>query len=535
MRRSFQILLVALLIPVACFAQDPVFSFLKIYRNFLENGKITTKECLTLGKSCLGEKDTHLCEIAVSLCYRSGLKREALIVAQDAVQEIPNSSKLWFLLGKMLLLNNRSKDAEQALSKAIQIDPQTKGAYEILIRLYILQGKNKKALRLIKEMEKHFPNSPEVPFLKGKVFYSTGNYTEAMKLLNKALELQPDNTEAVKLLADIYFKEGMYQKASSLYEKLISRGIMGEKIIKRLIDSYIGSSQYKKAIHILERLYRIHRNHQVANVLAILYLKAKELESARKLCKEEKEASACVALSCIDGRKFLNLKTDYSTYVEAGRILYELGNFRCALKMFQLASFLRPKNAIIYSYMAQVQSKLGNVDAALKDIDTAIVLDPENDSYHFQKGVILERNGRIKEAISALEKAIKLNPESATYLNYLGYLLIVRDINVDRGIELVKKALEIAPDNPAYLDSLAWGLFKKGKYQKALKVQQKVIEKNRNSAVILFHYAEILYKLNRKQEAIKYYKKCRDLIDKEEGLSPWEKQEIEKRLKQLGF
>lgn len=318
-------------------------------------------------------------------------------------------------------------------------------------------------------------------------------------------------------------------------EDLVSQGVISEKILKQLIDSYIRSAQYKKAIHILERLYQMHKSAQIANVLAVLYLKTNTKDKLEVLCSKHPKLSGCIAFRCLDNKEFPVIGISYSEFIEAGQILLELEAYTCALKMYQLALTQRPKNANVYATIAVIHSDLDQLDSALKNIDIAITLDPKNADYYFRKGVILERHNKVKESIKWLEKAIELRPDSATYLNYLGYLLIVREIDVDRGTELVQKALKISPDNPSYLDSLAWGYFKKCLYNKALEIQEKALQKNPDNAVILFHYAEILFKLGRKQEALKYYRKCKQLLAEEKDLSPWEKEEIVKRLKELGL
>ncbi len=55
-------------------------------------------------------------------------------------------------------------------------------------------------------------------------------------------------------------------------------------------------------------------------------------------------------------------------------------------------------------------------------------------------------------------------------------MLIDYDINVSKGLELAKQALDKHPNNAAYLDSVAWGYFKLGKCDLALKYMKKVIE-----------------------------------------------------------
>jgi len=79
----------------------------------------------------------------------------------------------------------------------------------------------------------------------------------------------------------------------------------------------------------------------------------------------------------------------------------------------------------------------------------------------------------LREVVERLSKAAQ-DIDDALYLNYLGYLLIDHDIDVDAGISYVKKALDQHPDSPFYIDSLAWGHYKRHECSEAKKLIDQV-------------------------------------------------------------
>lgn len=89
------------------------------------------------------------------------------------------------------------------------------------------------------------------------------------------------------------------------------------------------------------------------------------------------------------------------------------------------------------------------------------------------------------------------------------------------------------PDSPAYLDSLGWGYYKKGNYTEAEKLIKKALEKMPDDPVLNEHYADILLKLNKKQDAVEYYKKALELIDKKGEGEPNQKERVLRKLKDL--
>ena len=83
----------------------------------------------------------------------------------------------------------------------------------------------------------------------------------------------------------------------------------------------------------------------------------------------------------------------------------------------------------------------------------------------------------LKTMHDLLEEALRKGLKDGLYLNYYGYTLIDHDLDIDRGIVLVKKALKQDPVNTYYLDSLAWGLYKKGRCNKAYAIMKQVVAK----------------------------------------------------------
>lgn len=137
----------------------------------------------------------------------------------------------------------------------------------------------------------------------------------------------------------------------------------------------------------------------------------------------------------------------------------------------------------------------------------------------------LERMGRYDEAFKCFE--FLLDPSLAArldrpeVLNYYGYTLI--DLNrspeeVEKGFQMVMEALATEKSKTpteAYLDSKAWGLYRKGLFEEALKTMKEI--KNRNfdeDAVYWEHMAAIQEALGLKAEATESYKKLLKLSPK---------------------
>jgi len=97
-------------------------------------------------------------------------------------------------------------------------------------------------------------------------------------------------------------------------------------------------------------------------------------------------------------------------------------------------------------------------------------------------------------------------------LNNYSYYLSEANINLDKAEKMISICIEKEFDNPTYLDTYAWVLFKRGKYSEALFYIKRVVELDKeNSSILMEHFGDILYKNNKIEEALKAWKKSRDL------------------------
>ncbi len=100
----------------------------------------------------------------------------------------------------------------------------------------------------------------------------------------------------------------------------------------------------------------------------------------------------------------------------------------------------------------------------------------------------------IKEVISYFEKAIDLGVDDSIYLNYYGYTLIDKEIDVKKGIKVIENALKQQPDNTYYLDSLAWGYYKEHKCKKAYEMMKRVVDEEGLDEKEIIEHWELIQK-----------------------------------------
>ena len=118
----------------------------------------------------------------------------------------------------------------------------------------------------------------------------------------------------------------------------------------------------------------------------------------------------------------------------------------------------------------------------------------------------LERAKDFEGAEKHLKRSIEMNPQNGQALNYLGYMLADRSVQLDEALGFIRRALESDPDNGAYLDSLGWAYFRKGDYVRAEQALSSAIAALPEEAEIHAHMGELYSATGRLTDAIEAWK-----------------------------
>ena len=93
-------------------------------------------------------------------------------------------------------------------------------------------------------------------------------------------------------------------------------------------------------------------------------------------------------------------------------------------------------------------------------------------------------------------------------MNYLGYMLAEKGLELEEAVAVLQKAVALEPDNGAYLDSLGWALYKTGKMEDARKYLEKAAQKSGDDAVILEHLGDVHQAMGDQEKARNAWEKA---------------------------
>jgi Flp pilus assembly protein TadD len=178
-----------------------------------------------------------------------------------------------------------------------------------------------------------------------------------------------------------------------------------------------------------------------------------------------------------------------------------------ATALARQATKVRPDSPQLLLLLARSMEKSGQVEQAVIIYRSLLDLKGKNSSgrsravYQMMLATALDANNDWNGAHAALEDAIKSDPQNAQALNYLGYSLLERRIDVKRGFELVARAYQLAPQSAAITDSLGWAHFLKGDVAAAIPLLERAVVAAIDDVAINEHLGDAYWAAGRKTEA----------------------------------
>jgi tetratricopeptide (TPR) repeat protein len=126
----------------------------------------------------------------------------------------------------------------------------------------------------------------------------------------------------------------------------------------------------------------------------------------------------------------------------------------------------------------------------------------ENDwVLYFYRGIAHEQSKDWPPAEADFRRALELNPTQPQVLNYLGYGLVDRGEKLDEALGMIEKAVAGDPEQGYIIDSLAWALFKLGRYDEALEPMEKASLLEPVDPIVTDHLGDVYWMVGRKLEA----------------------------------
>ena len=329
-------------------------------------------------------------------------------------------------------------------------------------------------------------------------------------LYRKALDLEPNNTLCIQRAADHFTLTQQYAEACRFYDRANSLYLQENKanslpIGQKWARALVLNEQPDAALDLLEELIRENPSAADPRELAgELYLQQGQLIAALghfRVALDQNGSKLEDHVRLIQLQLRLKRGEEAAETALKARTLFPEAPGLTMLLAVALGEAKRHQESIQAFESAEAEFSKGRTEA----------LDA---SFYLTYGAAAERAGMLEQAAKLLKKSISLAPEnSAEALNYLGFMWVDRNTNLDEAVTYIRKALGLRPNHPAYLDSLGWWYYRKGDLQSAVRELRKALEKIRREEApeVYEHLGEVQEKLGNLPEAISAWESALEL------------------------
>jgi len=390
--------------------------------------------------------------------------------------------------------------------------------------IYILTALRMEQLELYSRASKLFETLYEKSDKKEYLYRSLKNDLSANKnekviqRVDEELNESIDDYALVRFKIFALIKLDRFEESKNLAVNLVesSKEIEDYLLVSEI---YVKEKQFDTALKYLESAYVKDYNEKILDKMSIvLYVNLGRKKEAIAQLESHSRIQGCSKLICARLIGFYsndnNIDGLLSTYLR----LYEINsNKEIAKKIVQIYGYKKDYLGLI-SFLEKSKNNdelLFQVYIQIKDYKKAYPLGEklykQNGDIHFlgQSAIFEYESAKNKNNKKMLDSVIeKLNnvidiSRDTIYLNYLGYILIDHEININKGMKYIRETLKIEPNSSYYLDSLAWGYYKLGNCKRAKKIINKVAKMKGGDNPEIVKHVKIINKCKSNKKAKK--------------------------------
>ncbi|TCS41392.1 tetratricopeptide repeat protein [Reinekea marinisedimentorum] len=360
-------------------------------------------------------------------------------------QHYPENASLFYLSAR--LIYSDSEDALALTDTALDIEPTLEAS---LYRFQLLQDLNQidEAKQQIEMIRSDYPQNRQVAILQARFIYQY--YPADISALAKLHTQFPTDPIIARTYARAAFDQQQYDTANALYSRLLSH------------------SEFNDEAHYF--LGRI----DVANA---------QPESAASHFSQIEQAPYLIS--------------GIAEWVSLGNIEDQADILAAIERAKQIDA---PREPTYWRFQSNYFQLTEQPEFAWQALEDGVQRFPDNIPLLYDQAMMAAGTERAMVMEQNLLHILDLDPSNVNALNALGYTWADLSKNLDVAHDYINRALSEDNENPAFQDSKGWVLYRLGELEEALVWLQKAYAQFQNDEIAA-HVAEVLWKLNRTQEA----------------------------------
>lgn len=505
--------------------------------------------------------------------YQNGQFKQAKQQLKDLAKAAPDNDAVWYYLGLTEVELGDALSAIAHLSKAAELDPGNYWYRQRLATLYGATGNHKKQLELLEAIKRDFPKKTlSTAYELVNLYIDAGRFDDALAALEEVEKGMGESEETVRTRYDLLRSMGREDEAAQALEEFSAvepsasaLSMLGDYYLEAGKDS-LALERYSESLRLdpeyIPALLGKSEVYRKGNRTDEYFATMGEFMSSAVVPVSSKSMYITNALKALDPRYLGQMQSRFDTLVNlavaahpsdttllqtAGMYCYSTNRPDKAARFFKMNADLYPDSPRLEAMYEELLGMSGDwtalrrraeeayrrlgdgrfleyaANAAYQQKDYQAVIDYStikinNSEEPLDKasgwtvvGDMYYSMGRRNKAYSAYKKALKADPDYVPALNNYAYYLAINGGCLKKAETMAAKAVELSPNEGTYLDTYAWilHLLKKDAQAKPL-YQKTMVYGGKDSAVILDHYAEVLFALGEYDLARVYWQQARE-------------------------
>ena len=447
---------------------------------------------------------------------RRGDTNEAVELLKSITKAAPHEPEPLLALAYIYLKSLRKPDvAQKYAAQALELDPGSFSAYAYQVEAWQQLNQPAKANAVLERAARSGSRDPKFWLNVGESFRQAFMREDAKKIspeaskkinpiFAKAIELAGDDVDVLNQAANYYVVSGQIPEAIPLYVRVLELSPGQNSVREKLAYSYLQSEQRAKAIEVLEAMIKQNPGQAYAyEMLGKIYEDGKNFDRAivnyeQALLLNPNQPAAYERMAEIFAIQLKKPDKAIEVLTDARRRFPDLPGF----------SYLLARTLSLAKRHAEALAVFDQTRLEAEQVQETLL----NGLFYFDWGATAEQAGQFEKAADLFRKCLKMEdrPEViAQASNYLGYMWVDRNENLEEAGQFIQRALSIAPNNGAYLDSLGWYYYRLGKFDKALIELLRAVENtDPPDATVFEHLADTYAKLKNEQQAVINWQKA---------------------------
>lgn len=425
-------------------------------------------------------------------------------IYEELLKDFPKRSELYYDLVDLYMQQNKMDDALGMLDQIETVFGKSEATamtrFSILGRL----DRQREAYESLEKFNEEY-SSPQVLAVLGDYQMSMYNDSTALKLYEEALDIVPDYAPAILGKAETYRMTRRYDKYFRILDSFVrneSIPVMGkteylQAVVQRSDPNFRQTFRPQLDSAITACVAAHPKDSSVTVLAGIYYYGTDRKDKAEEYFRTNMEnwpESVSAAANYIE---ILMYAHKWDALSREGREAFR--KFPEEIAFLEMAS-LGDYNLEEYDKVLETCRTI----VALPGADSVKVLNA-----YTTMGDVYHLIGDSKKSYKAYDKALKINKGHVPVLNNYAYFLSMEGRKLKKAYAMSKVTVEKEPDNATYLDTFGWILYLMGNPLEAKPFfKHAMLYGGKDSAVILDHYAEVLYALKEYDLAFVYWKQA---------------------------